>query len=208
MQDLSEFVKQSVREAQSELLRGGTLAIIVILLFLRSFRGAFVSAVTIPATIISTYAFMLAMGFTINTMTMLALTICVGMIIDDSIVVLENTYRHMQAGMTAINAAIAAMDEIGFAVVATSLSIAAVFMPVAFMDGMVGQFFYEFGMTVTFAVIVSTMIALTLSPMLCARVLGNRTPRRTRRTSAGLWPGLTGCLRRRLGESNRFMAVH
>lgn len=171
VQDLSLFVKKSVREAQGELLRGGTLAVLVILLFLRSFRGAFVSAVTIPATIISTYAFMLAMGFTINIMTMLGLTICVGMIIDDSIVVVENTYRHMQAGLNAFNAAIAAMNEIGFAVVATSVSIGAVFIPVAFMDGMVGQFFYEFGMTVAFAVFVSTMIALTLSPMLCARML-------------------------------------
>lgn len=171
VQDLSLFVKKSVREAQTELLRGGTLAVLVILLFLRSFRGAFVSAVTIPATIISTYAFMLAMGFTINVMTMLGLTICVGMIIDDSIVVVENTYRHMQAGLGAFKAAIAAMNEIGFAVVATSVSIVAVFVPVAFMDGMVGQFFYEFGMTVAFAVLVSTLIALTLSPMLCARVL-------------------------------------
>ncbi len=171
VQDLSLFVKKSVREAQSELLRGGILAVLVILLFLRSFRGAFVSAVTIPATIISTYAFMLAMGFTINVMTMLGLTICVGMIIDDSIVVVENTYRHMQAGMNAFNAAIAAMNEIGFAVVATSVSIGAVFIPVAFMDGMVGQFFYEFGMTVAFAVFISTMIALTLSPMLCALML-------------------------------------
>lgn len=96
VQDLSEFVKKSVNEAQGELLRGGSLAVLVILIFLRSFRGAFISAVTIPATIISTYAFMLAMGFTMNTMTLLALTISVGMIIDDSIVVLENTYRHMQ----------------------------------------------------------------------------------------------------------------
>jgi HAE1 family hydrophobic/amphiphilic exporter-1 len=184
VQDLSHFVKQSVNEAQSELLRGGTLAILVILFFLRSFRGAFVAAVTIPATIISTYAFMLAMGFSMNTLTLLALTICVGMIIDDSIVVLENTYRHMQAGLKPFPAAVAAMDEIGFAVIATSLSIAAVFVPVAFMDSMVGKFFYEFGMTVTFAVIVSTMIALTLSPMLCARVLvdpqrSGGTPRRT-----------------------------
>ncbi len=171
VQDLSLFVKKSVREAQGELLRGGTLAVLVILLFLRSFRGAFVSAVTIPATIISTYAFMLAMGFTINVMTMLGLTICVGMIIDDSIVVVENTYRQMQTGMNSLNAAIAAMNEIGFAVIATSVSIVAVFIPVAFMDGMVGQFFYEFGMTVAFAVLVSTTIALTLSPMLCARVL-------------------------------------
>ena len=108
-------------------------------------------------------------------MTLLALTISVGMIIDDSIVVLENTLRHMQQGMTRIEAAIAAMDEIGFAVMATSLAIAAVFVPVAFMEGMVGQFFYEFGMTVTFAVIVSTFIALTLSPMLCSRCSSSAT---------------------------------
>jgi len=171
IQDLSTFVQSSVDEAQGELLRGGTLAVLVILLFLRSFRGAFVSAVTIPATIVSTYAFMLAMGFTLNMMTLLALTISVGMIIDDSIVVLENTYRHMQAGLSRTDAAIAAMNEIGFAVIVTSLSIAAVFVPVAFMEGLVGQFFYEFGMTVTFAVVVSTIIAVSLSPMLCSRLL-------------------------------------
>lgn len=171
VQDNSKFVEASINEAQGELLRGGTLAVLVILLFLRSLRGSLVAAVTIPATIISTYAFMLAMGFTLNTMTLLALTISVGMIIDDSIVVLENTWRHMQSGKTSTEAAILAMDEIGFAVVATSLSIAAVFIPVAFMEGLVGQFFYEFGMTVTFAVVVSTVIALALSPMLCARFL-------------------------------------
>ena len=171
VQDNSEYVERSVNEAQGELVRGAGLAVLVILLFLRSIRGSFVAAVTIPATIISTYAFMLAMGFTLNTMTLLALTISIGMIIDDSIVVLENTWRHMQEGKTRLQAAIAAMDEIGFAVIATSLSIAAVFVPVAFMDGIIGQFFYEFGMTVTFTVIISTLIALFLSPMLCAQVL-------------------------------------
>lgn len=171
VQDNAEFVEASVNEAQGELMRGGALAVIVILLFLRSLRGALVVAVTIPCTIISTYAFMLAMGFTLNMMTLLALTISVGLIIDDSIVVLENCWRHMQQGMSTIRAAIAAMNEIGFAVVATSLSICAVFIPVAFMDGLVGRFFYEFGMTVAFAVIVSTAIALTLSPMLCSRLL-------------------------------------
>lgn len=179
VQDNSQFVEKSVDEAQGELIRGAGLAVAVILLFLRSWRGSLVAAVTIPATIISTYAFMLAMGFTLNTMTLLALTISVGMIIDDSIVVLENAWRHIEQGKTRIEAAIAAMDEIGFAVVATSLSIAAVFVPVAFMEGLVGQFFYEFGMTVTFTVVVSTMIALFLSPMLCARILklGKKTGR-------------------------------
>lgn len=171
VQDNSQFVEASIDEAQGELLRGGTLAVLVILLFLRSLRGSLVAAVTIPATIVSTYAFMLAMGFTLNTMTLLALTISVGMIIDDSIVVLENTWRHMQAGHSSTQAAILAMNEIGFAVIATSLSIVAVFIPVAFMKGLVGQFFYEFGMTVTFAVVVSTLIAIALSPMLCVSFL-------------------------------------
>jgi len=170
-QDTSTFIRRSISEAQWELVRGGALAVLVILLFLRSLRGSFVAAVTIPTTIIATYAFVLAMGFTVNIMTMLALTISVGMIIDDSIVVLENTYRHMEEGTPPTQAAYEAIAEIGFAVVATSLAIVAVFVPVAFMEGIVGRFFYQFGLTVTFAVAVSTFIALTLSPMLCSRVL-------------------------------------
>ena len=170
-EDLSVFVEESIGEAQGELIRGGTLAVLVILLFLRSFRGSFVAAITIPTTIISTFTFMMAMGFSINMMSLLALTISVGMIIDDSIVVLENSYRHMEEGMPRMQAALAGISEIGFAVIATSLAIVAVFIPVAFMEGIVGRFFYEFGWTVTFAVVVSTFIAVTLSPMLCSRVL-------------------------------------
>ncbi len=170
-QDLSVFVEESVAEAQGELLRGGVLAVLVILLFLRSLRGSFVAAITIPSTIIATYTFMLAMGFTINMMSLLALTVSVGMIIDDSIVVLENSYRHMEQGKPRMQAAVDGISEIGFAVIATSLAIGAVFVPVAFMEGIVGQFFYEFGLTVVFAVAVSTLIAVTLSPMLCSRVL-------------------------------------
>ena len=170
-QDLSVFVDESISEAKGELFRGGFLAVVVILLFLRSFRGSLVAAVTIPTTIIATFSFMLAMNFTMNMMSMLALTISVGMIIDDSIVVLENSYRHMEEGKSRIAAACAAMNEIGFAVIATSLAVAAVFVPVAFMEGIVGKFFFEFGMTVTFAVVVSTLIAVSLSPMLCSRLL-------------------------------------
>ncbi len=170
-QDLSVFVEESIDEAEGELLRGGILAVLVILFFLRSLRGSFVAAMTIPTTIIATYSFMLAMGFSVNMLTMLALTISVGMIIDDSIVVLENSYRHMEEGTPRMKAAIQGISEIGFAVVATSLAIGAVFVPVAFMEGIIGRFFYEFGLTVAFAVAVSTFIALTLSPMLCSRVL-------------------------------------
>ncbi|MCA9095684.1 MAG: efflux RND transporter permease subunit, partial [Planctomycetaceae bacterium] len=121
-QDLSLFVADSVNEAQSELLRGGVLAVLVILVFLRSWRGAFVAAVTIPTTIVTTYAFMLAFGFTLNMMSLLALSISVGMVIDDSIVVLENAFRHMEQGKSRVEAAIAGMQEIGFAVIATSLA--------------------------------------------------------------------------------------
>lgn len=170
-QDLSQFVKNSVDEAQGELMRGGALAVLVILIFLRSWRGALVAAVTIPTTIITTYAFMMAFGFTLNMMSLLALSISVGMVIDDSIVVLENAFRHLEQGKSKVEAAIAGMREIGFAVIATSLAIVAVFVPVAFMDGLVGRFFYEFGLTVTFAVIVSTFVAVWLSPMLCSRLL-------------------------------------
>ncbi|MHC4176984.1 MAG: efflux RND transporter permease subunit, partial [Planctomycetota bacterium] len=170
-QDLSSFVANSFYDTQTELLRGGILAVLVILVFLRNPRGAFVAAVTIPTTIVATLTFVSAMGFTLNMMSLLALSISVGMIIDDSIVVLENSFRHMEEGKSRIQAAFAGIAEIGFAVVATSLAIVAVFIPVAFMKGLVGRFFFEFGMTVTFAVLISTFIALTLSPMLCSRVL-------------------------------------
>ncbi|NLX96610.1 MAG: efflux RND transporter permease subunit [Rhodopirellula sp.] len=170
-QDLSRFVADSFNEARGELLRGGLLAVAVILLFLRNIRGSFVAAVTIPTTVIATFMFMGMMDFTLNMMSMLALTISVGMIVDDTIVVLENTYRHMEEGKPRMQAAFEAIAEIGFAVIATSLAIIAVFVPVAFMTGIVGRFFYEFGLTVAFAVAVSTLIAVTLSPMLCSRVL-------------------------------------
>jgi HAE1 family hydrophobic/amphiphilic exporter-1 len=174
-QDLSRYVKASFDEARHELFRGGILAVVVIVFFLRSFRGSFIAAITIPTTVISTITFMAVMGFSLNMMSMLALTISVGMIIDDTIVVLENSYRHMEEGKPRMEAARAAIAEIGFAVIATSLAIGAVFIPVAFMTGLVGRFFFEFGLTVSFAVGISTFIAVTLSPMLCSRLLAVQT---------------------------------
>jgi len=171
VQDLSRFVADNFNQAKDELLRGGILAVIVIVFFLRSFRGSLIAAITIPTTIVSTFTFMAMMGFTLNMMSMLALTISVGMIIDDTIVVLENSHRHMEEGKPRRQAAREAIAEIGFAVIATSLAIGAVFVPVAFMTGLVGRFFYEFGLTVAFAVAISTFIAVTLSPMLCSRFL-------------------------------------
>ncbi len=187
-QDLSLFVNESISEAKKELLRGGFLAVVVILFFLRSLRGSFVAAMTIPTTIISTFMVMYGLGFTMNMMSMLALTISVGMVIDDSIVVLENTYRHIEEGKGRMEAAREAMVEIGSAVIATSLAVLAVFVPVAFMEGIVGRFFFEFGMTVSAAVVISTFIAVTLSPMLCSRVL--RPPKKPGRLSMAIENGL------------------
>ena len=207
-QDLSVFVANSFNDTQGELLRGSFLAVLVILVFLRNPRGAFVAAVTIPTTIVATFTFINAMGFTLNMMSMLALSISVGMVIDDSIVVLENSFRHLEEGKTRVQAALAGISEIGFAVIATSLAIVAVFIPVAFMDGIVGQFFYEFGMTVTFAVIISTFIAVTLSPMLCSQVL--KLPKRhglVFRAMESFFVGLESAYRLALTAALRFRAI-
>ena len=207
-QDLSVFVANSFNDTQGELLRGSFLAVLVILIFLRNPRGAFVAAVTIPTTIVATFTFIHVMGFTLNMMSMLALSISVGMVIDDSICVLENSFRHMEEGKPRVQAALAGIAEIGFAVIATSLAIVAVFIPVAFMDGLVGQFFYEFGMTVTFAVIISTFIAVTLSPMLCSQVL--KLPKRHGlffRVTERFFVGLESTYRAALGVALRFRTL-
>lgn len=207
-QDLSVFVANSFNDTQGELLRGSFLAVLVILIFLRNPRGAFVAAVTIPTTIVATFTFINVMGFTLNMMSMLALSISVGMVIDDSICVLENSFRHMEEGKPRVQAALAGIAEIGFAVIATSLAIVAVFIPVAFMDGLVGQFFYEFGMTVTFAVVISTFIAVTLSPMLCSQVL--KLPKRHGlifRVTERFFVGLESAYRMALGVALRFRTL-
>ena len=170
--DNSTFIKESIEDVQGNLLLGGTLAVLTILFFLRNFRTSIIAAIAIPTAVISTFTFINFLGFTVNTLTMLALTISVGMLIDDAVVVIENTYRHIeQEKKSRRKAAMEATAEIGLAIVSTSLSILAVFVPVAFMTGIMGRFFYEFGLTVAFAVVISTFVSLTLTPMLCSRFL-------------------------------------
>jgi len=151
---------------------GALLASIVVFLFLRNWRSTIISAISIPVSVISTFGLMRYAGFTLNVITMLALTLAVGIVIDDAIVVLENIYRHMEEkGKTPYEAAISGTKEIGLAVLATTLSLVAVFLPVAFMGGIIGRFMNSFGLTMAFAIMVSLLVSFVLTPMMSSRWL-------------------------------------
>ncbi|MCB2185208.1 MAG: efflux RND transporter permease subunit [Deltaproteobacteria bacterium] len=170
--DTTVFIEQSIDELRFQLLLGGVIAALVILLFLQNLRTTLISALTIPTSIVATFACMYWMGFTMNNMSMLALVTAVGLVIDDAIVMVENIYRHRsELGKGPFAAAYDGSNEVAFAVVATTLALAGVFLPVAFMGGMVGRFFFEFAVTLAFSVTCSTLVALTVVPMLSARFL-------------------------------------
>ena len=170
--DNSIFIENSLSAIEEHLIVGSILAAIVVFLFLWNFRATFIAALAIPTSIISTFALMYAMGYTLNSITMLSLTLMVGIVIDDAIVVLENIYRFVEEkGMNPFQAAIEGTREIGLAVLATTLSLMAVFVPIGFMQGIVGRFMSSFGLTASFAVGVSLIVSFTLTPMLAARLI-------------------------------------
>jgi len=169
--DDSIFIENAIDDVLVNIAYGGTLAILVIFLFLANVRSTLISGIAIPTSIIATFTLMRLLGFTINFMTLLGLSLAVGLLIDDAIVVIENINRHMEMGKKPMQAARDATNEIGLAVSATAFSIIVVFLPVAFMSGIVGQFFYSFGMTVAFAIAISLFVAFTLTPMLSSRFL-------------------------------------
>jgi HAE1 family hydrophobic/amphiphilic exporter-1 len=170
--DQSIFIKAAVSSIETHLVEGGILAAIVVFLFLWNVRSTFIAAIAIPTSIIATFGLMAAMGYTLNQITMLALTLMVGIVIDDAIVVLENIFRFVEEkGMPPFQAAIEGTKEIGLAVMATTLSLLAVFIPVGFMKGIVGRFMSSFGFTSSFAIAVSLLVSFTLTPMLAARLL-------------------------------------
>jgi hydrophobe/amphiphile efflux-1 (HAE1) family protein len=171
--DNSTFIRDSVDDVIFNILYGGLLAVIVVYLFLANLRSTIISAIALPTSIIASFIIMYALNFTLNIISLLALSLAVGLLIDDAIVVIENIYRHMQQGETPMEAAKAATAEIGLAVMATTFTIVAVFVPVAFMPGIVGRFFYQFGITVSVSVLVSLFVAFTLTPMLSSRWLAN-----------------------------------
>ncbi len=167
--DASRFIRSAIRDVAVALGWGALLASLVVLVFLRNVRTTIIAGITIPSALVATFCFLFAFGFTINTMTLMALALSIGLLIDDAIVVLENGYRHMERGLAAKEAASRGTDEIGLAVISTSLAVCAVFVPIAFLSGVVGRFFREFGITASCAVLTSTLIALSLTPMLCSR---------------------------------------
>jgi len=170
--DQSIFIKNSIEAIQTHLIEGSILAAIVVFIFLWSFRSTLIAGLAIPTSIIATFGLMAAMGFTLNNITMLALTLMVGIVIDDAIVVLENIFRFVEEkGMPPFQAAIEGTKEIGLAVMATTLSLLAVFLPVGFMGGIVGRFMSSFGLTSAFAIAVSLLVSFTLTPMLAARLI-------------------------------------
>ncbi|MBI3200873.1 MAG: efflux RND transporter permease subunit [Myxococcales bacterium] len=170
--DQSEFIGNAIATVKEHLVIGALLAAVVVFLFLRNWRSTLIAAVAIPVSIISTFALMRYAGFNLNVITMLGLTLAVGIVIDDAIVVLENIYRHMEEkGSTPFQAAIEGTKEIGLAVLATTLSLVAVFLPVAFMGGIVGRFMNSFGLTMAFSIMVSLLVSFVLTPMMCSRWL-------------------------------------
>jgi HAE1 family hydrophobic/amphiphilic exporter-1 len=170
IRDQSEFIENSLHAIQEHLLLGALFAAIIVFIFLWNFRSTFIAALAIPVSIIAAFAAIAAFGFSLNQMTMLALTLMVGIVIDDAIVVLENIYRHVEEkGMDPFQAAIEGTKEIGLPVLATTLSLLAVFIPVGFMTGIVGRFMSSFGLTAAAAIAVSLVVSFTLTPMLAAR---------------------------------------
>ena len=167
--DQSTFIRRSFEDIKLHLFLGGLLASFVVFLFIRNLRVTFIAALAIPTSIIGTFTFMKAFGFTLNNMTMLALSLATGIVIDDAIVVLENIFRYVEEkGITPKEAAADATREIGGAVVATTLSLVVIFLPVAFMTGQVGRYFYSFGITAAAAILISMFVSFTLTPALCA----------------------------------------
>ncbi len=170
--DQSTFILRSIEELRLHLVLGGLLAALTVFLFMRNIRATIIAAIAIPTSLIATFTLMRSLNFTLNNMSLLGLTLAVGVVIDDAIVVLENIFRHIeQYHKTPFQAAVDGLKEIGLAVLATTTSLMVIFLPVAFMQGMIGRFFYEFGLTVAFAIGISLLISFTLTPMLSSRFL-------------------------------------
>lgn len=192
--DQSSFIKENAHEVEIAIVFGGAMAILIILLFMMDLRSTFISALALPTAVVGTFLMMYAMDFTLNMLTLLGLSLAIGLLIDDAVVVRENIFRHLEMGEEPMVAAAKGTREITLAVLATTMTIVAVFVPVAFMDGIVGQFFRQFGLTVTAAVILSMWVAFTLDPMLSARLA-----RSVHKEEEAMRTGVSGWIKRHLG---------
>jgi multidrug efflux pump len=173
--DRSVFIAESIKNVYDTIGEAILLVVLIIFLFLRSVRATLIPLVTIPVSLIGAFALMYAFDFSINTLTLLALVLAIGLVVDDAIVMLENIFRHVEAGMTPVKAALLGSREISFAIIAMTITLAAVYAPIGFMTGLTGRLFTEFAWTLAGAVIVSGFVALTLSPMMCSKLLRHQT---------------------------------
>ncbi|HDR46974.1 MAG TPA: efflux RND transporter permease subunit, partial [Geoalkalibacter subterraneus] len=173
--DRSIFIDRSIKNVFTTIGEAVLLVLLVIFFFLRSVRSTLIPLVTIPVSLIGAFGLMYALGFTVNTLTLLAMVLAIGMVVDDAIVMLENIHRHVEEGLSPVQAAFKGSREIAFAVIAMTLTLVAVYAPIAFMEGRTGRLFTEFALTLAGAVLVSGFVALTLSPMMCSKLLRHRT---------------------------------
>lgn len=172
--DNTEYIRQSIREVQQTIYIAFSLVVLIIFLFLRDWRTTLIPVITIPISLIGTFFVMYVAGFSINVLTLLGIVLAIGLVVDDAIVVLENIYTKIENGEAPFEAALKGSKEIFFAVVSTTIALAAVFLPVIFLQGLTGRLFREFGVVVAFAVIISSFVALSLAPMLSSRILKKR----------------------------------
>ncbi|HET9950527.1 MAG TPA: efflux RND transporter permease subunit [Candidatus Eisenbacteria bacterium] len=184
--DSSGYIKDSIADVAQTIFIAMLLVVLVILLFLKTARATLIPALAIPISIVGAFAVAYFAGFTINILTLLALVLAIGLVVDDAIVVLENVYRHMEMGKDRRRASFDGSQEIGFAILATTIALVAVFVPVAFLTGTVGRLFNEFGITVAVAVLISGFVALTLTPMLCSRMLQSQHGKKPSALSASI----------------------
>jgi hydrophobe/amphiphile efflux-1 (HAE1) family protein len=207
--DRTLTIRASVHDVQFTLLLSISLVVMVIFLFLRSVWATIIPSITVPVALICTFAVMYLLSYSLDNLSLMALTISVGFVVDDAIVMLENIYRHVEDGMAPMEAALKGAGEIGFTIVSISCSLIAVFIPLLLMGGIVGRLFREFAMTVTVAVVVSCIVSLTLTPMMCSRFLRHDTGEHGRfyRTIEGFFHALIGGYRRTLDIALRFQFI-
>ncbi|MHB9078756.1 MAG: efflux RND transporter permease subunit [Pirellulaceae bacterium] len=192
VKDQSKFIVQSIEEMNFHLVVAAILVAITILVFIQDWRTTIIASLAIPASIVATFAFMYAMGYTLNNMTMLGLILAIGIVIDDAVVINENIFRHMEEdGVSAMEAASSATKEISLAVSATTLSLLVIFIPIVFMGGRIGRFFSSFGATVAFSILMSWFVSFTMTPMLCSRFLKRKTDR-SHSKEGRVWQAIDG----------------
>ncbi|MGH7210789.1 MAG: efflux RND transporter permease subunit, partial [Acetobacteraceae bacterium] len=208
LMDRTQTIRAAVSDVQFTLLLAAALVVMVIFLFLRNVWATLIPSMAVPLALLGTFAAMYVLGYSLDNLSLMALTIAVGFVVDDAIVMLENIYRHMEAGMRPMEAALKGASEIGFTIVSITCSLIAVFIPLLLMGGIVGRLFREFAVTVSLAVLISAAVSLTLTPMLCSRFLRHTTQHgRLYRMVEAMFTGLIGFYRRTLDIALRHQFV-